>query len=240
MRQIGRYARRHHVGLLALFVALGGTSYAVVRLPAGSVGTRQLRTGAVTRTKLAKSIRHGLRGARGATGAAGAAGGTGPAGAKGHIGATGARGALGPTFATTQTFTAVSSPTTGTQTLIDQTITVSRQTKLLVFAKFDIQAAATGAAIDSDVELFDASGTTKLADTAFDQVEPTMAGTQGPTVVQGVLGVPNAATGQRDPYVAQPGTYRVQLRASHAGSSGVYVGYALGALTTMEIGTAGG
>jgi hypothetical protein len=42
------------VGYLALFVALGGTSYAAVNLPAGSVGTRQLRTGAVTNKKLAK------------------------------------------------------------------------------------------------------------------------------------------------------------------------------------------
>jgi hypothetical protein len=67
-----------------------------------------------------------------------------------------------------------------------------------------------------------------------------MAGTQGPTVVQGVLGVLNTATGQHDPYVAQPGSYRVQLRAIHAGTGGVYVGYALGALTTMEVGTASG
>lgn len=50
--------RRHffsHVpGYLALFVALGGTSYAAVRLPARSVGTRQLQPGAVTNAKIAK------------------------------------------------------------------------------------------------------------------------------------------------------------------------------------------
>jgi hypothetical protein len=37
----------------ALFVALGGTSYAAVNLPAGSVGTRQIRNSAVTDKKLA-------------------------------------------------------------------------------------------------------------------------------------------------------------------------------------------
>ena len=37
---------------LALFVAVGGVSYAAAVLPAGSVGTRQLRSGAVTRPKL--------------------------------------------------------------------------------------------------------------------------------------------------------------------------------------------
>ena len=32
---------------LALFIALGGTSYAAITLPRNSVGTNQLRTGAV-------------------------------------------------------------------------------------------------------------------------------------------------------------------------------------------------
>lgn len=37
----------------ALFVALGGTSYAATQLPAHSVGTQQLRNGAVTQAKIA-------------------------------------------------------------------------------------------------------------------------------------------------------------------------------------------
>ena len=41
------------MGYLALFIALGGTSYATLSLPAGSVGTRQLRNGSVTAKKLA-------------------------------------------------------------------------------------------------------------------------------------------------------------------------------------------
>jgi hypothetical protein len=241
MRRIGGYIRRHHVALLALFVALGGTSYAVIRVPARSVGTRQLRNGAVTRTKLAKGIRHGLRGARGAKGHVGATGLAGPAGARGHTGARGTDGALGPTFATTQRVIDQASVACDVKTLVDQTITVSRPTRLLVLASADVQSGASGtngADVDTSVLLFDASATTKLADTEFDQVEPNLA--QSPTVVQGVLGVLNAGTGQRDPYVAQPGTYRVQLRASHAGTCATAVGYGPGALTTMEIGTADG
>jgi hypothetical protein len=46
------YIRRNVVAYLALFVALGGTSYAATQLPAGSVGTRQLRNGAVTNSKV--------------------------------------------------------------------------------------------------------------------------------------------------------------------------------------------
>jgi hypothetical protein len=40
---------------LALFVALGGASYAVTQLPANSVGTSQLKAHAVTSSKLARN-----------------------------------------------------------------------------------------------------------------------------------------------------------------------------------------
>ncbi len=46
------YVRRHHIGLVALFVALGGTSYAATRLPSNSVGSGQIRAGAVTAVKI--------------------------------------------------------------------------------------------------------------------------------------------------------------------------------------------
>ena len=46
--------RNNIVGYIALFIALGGTSYAALSLPPGSVGTRQLHNGAVTSSKLAK------------------------------------------------------------------------------------------------------------------------------------------------------------------------------------------
>ncbi len=42
------------IAYLALFVALGGTSYAAATLPAGSVGTRQLRNHSVSPIKLQK------------------------------------------------------------------------------------------------------------------------------------------------------------------------------------------
>src|SRR5687768_5805550 len=49
---VGAYVRRHHLALLALMVALGGTAYAAT-LPRKSVGTKQLKTGAVTAKKIA-------------------------------------------------------------------------------------------------------------------------------------------------------------------------------------------
>jgi hypothetical protein len=55
MLKLAGYIARHHLALIALFVALGGTSYAAVQLPASSVGTKQLKKNAVT----AKKIRNG-------------------------------------------------------------------------------------------------------------------------------------------------------------------------------------
>ena len=40
------------IALLALFIALGGTSYAVTALPKNSVGTQQLKKNAVTGEKV--------------------------------------------------------------------------------------------------------------------------------------------------------------------------------------------
>ena len=53
MTRILNHTRDNLVAYIALFVALGGTSYAAFNLPAGSVGTTQLRNGAVTSKKLA-------------------------------------------------------------------------------------------------------------------------------------------------------------------------------------------
>ena len=54
MTKLLNHFKHNVVAYLALFVALGGTSYAAVNLPAGSVGTKQLRNGAVTNKRLAK------------------------------------------------------------------------------------------------------------------------------------------------------------------------------------------
>jgi hypothetical protein len=45
------FIRHNAIALAALFIALGGTSYAAFNLPAGSVGARQLRNHAITPIK---------------------------------------------------------------------------------------------------------------------------------------------------------------------------------------------
>lgn len=46
------FARHNAIALAALFIALGGTSYAAISLPAGSVGTNQIKNAAITPIKL--------------------------------------------------------------------------------------------------------------------------------------------------------------------------------------------
>jgi hypothetical protein len=53
MTRILNHVRSNLVGYIALFVALGGTSYAALSIQPNSVGTRELRNGAVTSRKLA-------------------------------------------------------------------------------------------------------------------------------------------------------------------------------------------
>jgi hypothetical protein len=90
------------VALIALFVALGGTSYAAINLPRNSVGTAQIKNRAVTQMKISKKTLATLRGRRGATGRQGPAGATGSAGPTGVQGIQGPPGPVNLTYVTVQ------------------------------------------------------------------------------------------------------------------------------------------
>lgn len=76
------YLRRHHIGMLALCLAMSGTAYAA-SLPRNSVGTKQLKRNAVTTAKVKNRSLRAQDFARGQlpAGARGPAGPAGPAGA---------------------------------------------------------------------------------------------------------------------------------------------------------------
>lgn len=97
------------VALIALFVALGSGAYAATTLPHESVGTQQLKNGAVTASKLhngaftAAKIAYGtllakdFKAGQLPAGATGLKGDLGPAGSQGLQGPKGETGAQGPT-----------------------------------------------------------------------------------------------------------------------------------------------
>ena len=60
-RLLPRLTFANVISVLALFVALGGVSYAAVTLPAHSVGTLQLKKNAVTLSKIAPHARAAQR-----------------------------------------------------------------------------------------------------------------------------------------------------------------------------------
>lgn len=107
-----RISSAHVISGVALFVALGGTSYAAVSLPKNSVGTAQLRKNAVAASDLRSNavtsakVRNGSLGvadlSRSAVdslrtpGPAGPSGPVGPAGAPGPAGPGGPEGPAGP------------------------------------------------------------------------------------------------------------------------------------------------
>jgi hypothetical protein len=113
LARLGAYLRQHHLGMLALFIALSGTAYAA-SLPADSVGTKQLKDGAVNSSKVRDgSLRkgdfgkgelpRGERGPQGKTGERGPRGKAGPRGKRGKRGKRGAAGRAGATNVTVRT-----------------------------------------------------------------------------------------------------------------------------------------
>jgi hypothetical protein len=102
------------ISLIALFVALGGVSYAAISIPANSVGTKQLKNNSVNSSKVKdRSLRSrdfapgqipkgpsGATGPQGIAGVPGGPGATGTTGATGSTGATGLAGSNGPTGTT--------------------------------------------------------------------------------------------------------------------------------------------
>lgn len=117
--RLGRHVRQQFVGYIALFVALGGVSYAAVALPKNSVGTKQIAKGAVKKADLGNNAvtsakvkdgsllladfapdvfagSNGTPGPQGPKGDTGPQGPTGDAGPQGPKGDTGEQGPVGP------------------------------------------------------------------------------------------------------------------------------------------------
>jgi hypothetical protein len=101
IRALGRFLRRNTIALVALFVALGGTTYAASAALIGTntVASPQVVNGSLQTKDLSAQARKamkGNRGFRGLVGARGARGPTGVQGAQGPRGVQGTQGIQGP------------------------------------------------------------------------------------------------------------------------------------------------
>jgi hypothetical protein len=138
------YLRRHHVGLLALVIALGGSSYAVSQLPKHSVGAKQLRPAAVTEPKLSAKVRKKLS-QPGPEGPAGPQGAPGPQGLPGLPGQPGVQGPAGPTAVGVGGINTTVSPASTTDVGSPAALTTSEPGKVLVIVAGTFDNSCTGA-----------------------------------------------------------------------------------------------
>jgi hypothetical protein len=133
------YLRRNHVGLLALFVALGGTSYAAIKLPPNSVTSKQVKNASLRAVDFKKGQlprgATGLTGLPGAAGSKGDAGGKGDPGEKGAKGDTGTQGPVGPTFASIGSMGGAAPPDSPESMPRVSTFTTPSAGKLMVFGR---------------------------------------------------------------------------------------------------------
>src|SRR5580765_955115 len=101
LRRAAFYTKHHHLALFALFLSLGGTSFAAgnALLARNSVGTAQVINGSLQTNDLSKGALKALKGntgPRGSAGAQGAQGSPGAQGVQGPPGATGVQGVQAP------------------------------------------------------------------------------------------------------------------------------------------------
>src|SRR4051812_1296211 len=97
MRAARKLSYANVMSTIAVFVALGGASYAVVALPDDSVGTKQVKDRSLGLSDLSRKAIRALRGKAGPRGAAGVPGATGASGPAGLPGTNGTNGAKGDT-----------------------------------------------------------------------------------------------------------------------------------------------
>ena len=141
---------------IAVFIAIGGTGYAALRLPRHSVGHAQLRSNAVTSI----NVRNGSLLARDFRAGQLPAGPKGAKGDRGSKGSTGSRGPIGPTGAAGPTASAVAAtnplnpPAGPDATLASTTITTQQSGPLVITALGAVHSACAVATCTADIGIY--------------------------------------------------------------------------------------
>lgn len=147
MRWLALQFRQQFVGFVALFIVLGGVSYAAVALPANSVGPRQLKKNAVDGSKVKDGslLAGDFKAGQLPVGPKGDAGPKGAPGAKGDRGATGEAGLAGEPGPTASAYArdGDSGALDLSAVVLSQvTITTEVQSRLVAQASVDVDGAA--------------------------------------------------------------------------------------------------
>ena len=219
------------VATLALFVALGGSSYAAVQLKKNSVRSKHIKNGQVKRADLARnavksdkvkdaSLRAGdfmpgqlPAGSKGATGPAGAVGPQGPQGETGAPGISGGRSFRGgPTL---------NLPNCTASEIHRAPITVQRTSRL--FVRGVVSHATTGSAASMAVRVYD--GADQLLGSQLNVLATGDGGENVPIEAEGVLMKDDVPT------VLAPGVYSLRLSVTPGGgcqgATSDFVGWSL-------------
>jgi hypothetical protein len=133
----GKLSYANVIATLALFVALGGSSYAAVQLSRGSVKTKHLAAGAVTGAKVKnRSLRaRDFRVGQLPAGPQGAQGAPGPQGPQGDQGSPGMAGIPGPTQGASSAGASAAPSPTFENAHVSLPVNAARAGRLLVYGK---------------------------------------------------------------------------------------------------------
>lgn len=231
LRRAGRHVQRNLVAYLALFVALGGTSYAAVKVTGtqvvdGSLTGKDIRDRSLQAADIRKGTLRADLFARGQlNGATVASGPQGPQGPKGDAGPAGAAGPAGPTFGDGVGIPNLDNFACSTDVKVaERIITVTRPSRVLAFANgaiLDGGSAATEFGMSMRLLDFQEADVLAVTSAAWDSDgQPAARDEVMPLSVTSMLfagsGV-GAAAGA--PIVLQPGQYRLQLMIIATGAA---------------------
>src|SRR4051812_28392484 len=205
------YLRRHHLALLALFVALGGTSYAAVALPANSVGAKQLKKAALGGAKLRANAVDSSRVRDKSLRASDFAPGQLPAGATGPAGPAGAFASGSDSTDPDPNIDLASSP----KTVLSTTVTTTSKSRIVATGSANVSGGANFAAVCYP-EIGDGGNFSVMGQGAY--VQPGNAG-------DAVIPIVGAAADR------PAGTYTVRVQCGDAGSGNAR--YAAGDLVVI-------
>jgi hypothetical protein len=143
-RRFTRFLRRNTIALLALFLALGGTTYAASTALIGknTVASPQVVNGSLRTIDLSKKAKKALKGNRGPRGSAGAPGAKGATGPKGDAGSSAPAG--GVTSVADGGGPAISTTSPG-EALITKTINAPGPGQVIALATGTVYVSATSA-----------------------------------------------------------------------------------------------